>query len=90
MGELLRSRLEAIRSPAITAVRGRGLLNAIVVRPDGDKDANALCLALMHAGLLAKPTQAHIIRLAPPLVISSQQVEQAAQIIEGEVRKLFD
>jgi ornithine--oxo-acid transaminase len=89
MGELLRTRLRSIRSPAITAVRGRGLLNAIVVKPDGDKDASALCLGLMEAGLLAKPTQEHIIRLAPPLVISREQVEQAADIIESEVRALF-
>ena len=58
-GELLRSKLEALRGEAIVTVRGRGLLNAIVVRPpaaDGP-DALDLCHALMHAGLLAKPTR---------------------------------
>jgi len=90
MGDLLRARLEAIDSPAIAAVRGRGLLNAVVVRPDGANDAGALCHALMRAGLLAKPTHGDIIRLAPPLVISEEQVMQAADIIEREVHRMFD
>ena len=64
----------------------RGLLNAVVVRPDGANDAGALCHALMGAGLLAKPTHGDIIRLAPPLVISEEQVLQAADIIEREAR----
>ena len=58
-GELLRTRLDTLRGDAVVAVRGRGLLNALVVRPpaaDGP-DALDLCHALMHAGLLAKPTQ---------------------------------
>lgn len=91
MGELLRAELEALRGEAIVAVRGRGLLNALVVRPpaaDGP-DALDLCHALMHAGLLAKPTHGDIIRLAPPLVIDTAQVEEAVDIIGGEVRKMF-
>eukprot|EP00967_Tisochrysis_lutea_P013434 scaffold15030_cov36-Tisochrysis_lutea.AAC.1 len=90
MGDIFRTRLRAISSPAIASVRGRGLLNAIVVTPDApDKDASALCHALMRAGLLAKPTHGHIIRLAPPLVIDREQVEEAAGIIEREVKNLF-
>ena len=91
MGELLRSKLDALRGDAVVAVRGRGLLNALVVRPsaaDGP-DALDLCHALMHAGLLAKPTHGDIIRLAPPLVIDAAQVEEAVDIIGGEVRKMF-
>ena len=56
------------------------------MRPDGANDAGALCHALMGAGLLAKPTHGDIIRLAPPLVISEEQVLQAADIIEREAR----
>lgn len=90
MGELLRSRLGAIESDAIECVRGRGLMNAVVVRPmGGGRDAGALCLALKEAGLLAKPTHSHIIRLAPPLVISPGQIEEAADLIEAEVHRMF-
>lgn len=65
MGELLRKGLNAIGHPAITAVRGRGLLNAVVIKPSADgKTAGDLCYALKDAGLLAKPTHDHIIRLA--------------------------
>jgi ornithine--oxo-acid transaminase len=90
MGALLRERLGAIQSDAISCVRGRGLLNAIVVEPQGQgRDASALCLALKDAGLLAKPTHDHIIRLAPPLVITEAQTEQAAAIIEREVHRVL-
>ena len=90
MGEILRRRLAAIDSPAIAEVRGRGLLNAVVVRPDGEgRDASALCDALMHAGLLTKTTKEHIIRLAPPLVITEAEVDEAADIFEAQVRAVF-
>ena len=90
MGEILRRRLAAIDSPAIAEVRGRGLLNAVVVRPDGEgRDAGALCDALMHAGLLTKTTKEHIIRLAPPLVITEAEVDEAADIFEAQVRAVF-
>ena len=92
LGELLRTRLREIDCPAITAVRGRGLLNAVVVKPGDTPDApnaSTLCYALKEAGLLAKPTHDHIIRLAPPLVITESQVEEAAAIIKNEVRKMF-
>lgn len=92
MGELLRSRLREIDCAAITTVRGRGLLNAIVVKPadaPGAPNASSLCYALKDAGLLAKPTHDHIIRLAPPLVITKEQVEEAASLIKGEVLKMF-
>jgi ornithine--oxo-acid transaminase len=92
MGELLRQRLKSISSDAITTVRGRGLLNAMVVRPAqaaGEPTALDLCHALKDAGLLAKPTHDHIIRLAPPLVINEAQIHEAADIIEREVRKMF-
>jgi len=92
MGDLLRSRLGEIGNAAIQSVRGKGLLNAIVVRPgDGEDapDALTLCHALKEEGLLAKPTHGHIIRLAPPLVITEAQVEEAAHIIKTTVNRLF-
>ena len=90
MGKLMRSQLREIKSDSIAAVRGRGLLNAIVVRPTtSGPDALDLCLALKNAGLLAKPTHNHIIRLAPPLVITAEQVDEATSIIKNEVIKIF-
>jgi len=89
MGERLRAGLRSIDHPSITTVRGRGLLNAIIVQPQGGKTAADLCHAMMHAGMLAKPTHEHIIRLAPPLVITAAQVDEALAIIEREVRRLF-
>ena len=82
--------LRKIEHGAIASVRGRGLLNAIVVTPSADgKTANDLCYALKAAGLLAKPTHEHIVRLAPPLVITGEQVDEAVGIIEKEVRRVF-
>jgi len=89
MGQRLRAGLHAIQHDAIAEVRGRGLLNAIVVTPQGGKTAGDLCHALKAAGLLAKPTHDHIIRLAPPLVITAEQVDEAIDIIHGEVKRVF-
>ena len=91
MGAALRARLGALEGGAVTHVRGRGLLNAIVVKGTSADGPNALdlCHALLDAGLLAKPTHNDIIRLAPPLVIDAEQIEQAADIITTEVRKMF-
>jgi len=90
MGARLREHLAGIRSSAVAEVRGRGLLNAIVMRPDeGGPTATDLCAALMEAGLLAKPTHGHIIRLAPPLIITAEQIDEAAAIITREITRLF-
>ena len=81
LGELFRAELLALRSPHIRQVRGKGLLNALVIehpRPDAAWD---LCLALKDNGLLAKPTHGDKIRLAPPLVITSEQVMECIAII---------
>jgi ornithine--oxo-acid transaminase len=83
MGEIFRSRLRAIDSPLIETVRGKGLLNAVVIRPFGDnKTAYDICLTLMESGLLAKQTHDHIIRFAPPLIITEEQVHQCCDIIQ--------
>lgn len=83
MGEVFRAGLEAIEHPMIQLVRGRGLLNAVVVRPRGGRTAWDVCLALKEAGLLAKPTHDHVIRLAPPLVITEEQVSEAVGIVRS-------
>ena len=91
MGERLRAGLAAIGSDAVTMVRGRGLLNAIVIRSEGEKrNAGALCYALKDAGLLAKPTHEHIIRLAPPLIITHAKIDELFASIERGLEKLWE
>ncbi len=83
MGEIFRDRLRAIDSPLIETVRGKGLLNAMVVRPFGDnKTGYDICLDLKAKGLLAKQTHEHIIRFAPPLIINEEQVHRCCDIIQ--------
>ena len=77
-----------MQHPLIEQVRGRGLLNAIVVRPRGDATAWDVCLGLKDNGLLAKPTHDHVIRLAPPLVIDQRGTREALEIIGMDVRGL--
>lgn len=85
MGEVFRARMEAVRAERpdlIDVVRGKGLLNAVVIH-DSEHGQTAwnICLALAEKGLLAKPTHGHIIRFAPPLVITLEQTEEACEII---------
>lgn len=89
LGVIFRQRMETIKSPLVTAVRGKGLLNAIVIKPFGDgKTAWDVCLALRDKGLLAKQTHNDIIRFAPPLVITEEQLHQACDIIESTINEL--
>ncbi len=92
MGQIFRSRMEAIDSPLITSVRGKGLLNAIIIKPFEhnfeERTAYYVCLKLKDAGLLAKQTHTHIIRFAPPLVITEEQVHAACDIIERVIIEL--
>lgn len=85
MGRIFRDGLAEIKSPLITTIRGKGLLNAIVIEPfevDGvPKTAWDVCLALAKNGLLAKPTHDNIIRFAPPLVINEEQIHSCVGII---------
>jgi ornithine--oxo-acid transaminase len=85
MGEIFRAELKKITKPWVQTVRGRGLMNAIVVDPKGPVKAWDICLRLKENGLLAKPTHDHIIRLAPPLVIKEAQVRECAAIIQRTV-----
>ena len=81
LGKLFRDELRKVKSDMIETVRGKGLLNAVVISPKNGKTAWDVCLALKENGLLAKPTHDHIIRFAPPLVINEQQLREAIGII---------
>jgi ornithine--oxo-acid transaminase len=81
LGQVFRSAMHEIRSPMIEAVRGKGLLNAIVIKPSKGKTAWDVCVALKENGLLAKPTHEHIIRFAPPLVITREELAESSSII---------
>lgn len=88
MGKIFRERMELLmaKSPLVTTVRGRGLLNAIVIKPFGNgKTAYDVCKILKTQGLLAKQTHGDIIRFAPPLVINEEQIHEACDIIEKVV-----
>ena len=83
LGEILRSELKAIQHPMLTKVRGKGLLNAIVIKEINGKTAWDVCLKLAENGLLAKPTHGDIIRFAPPLVITEEQIIDCVRIIKN-------
>lgn len=82
LGEIFRQELKSFKHDMVEIVRGKGLLNAIVIRPKNGKEAWDVCLALKENGLLAKPTHQHIIRFAPPLVITEEQLREALEIIK--------
>ena len=88
MGQLLRNGLQKMRSPYITTIRGKGLLNAIVIQHANPDASWELCLALMENGLLAKPTHGDKIRFAPPLIINKEQVAECLDIIERSLKML--
>jgi ornithine--oxo-acid transaminase len=87
-GQLLRQLLTELSSPFIKEVRGRGLLNAIVIQHPNPEAAWDLCLRMMNKGLLAKPTHGDKIRFAPPLIISSEQIREAVEIIAAALQEL--
>ena len=82
MGILFRAELAKLNSPFISVIRGRGLLNAIVIKHENPDAAWDVCIELMKNGLLAKPTHGDIIRFAPPLIITEKQIMDAVRIIE--------
>lgn len=90
LGRIFRDGIEALQSPIITTVRGRGLLNAVVIDESkaGGRTAWDLCILLKNRGVLAKPTHGNIIRFAPPLVISEEELRGAVDIIAEAVRAL--
>lgn len=82
MGKIFRKRLKSIDSDLIDIVRGKGLLNAVVINSVNGISAWDVCIALKNNGLLAKPTHDHIIRFTPPLIINEEQLTEALDIIE--------
>ncbi len=82
LGKIFRNEMKAINSPLIEMVRGKGLLNAVAIRPTNGKTAWDVCLGLKENGLIAKPTHEHIIRFTPPLVITEEQLMDAIGIIK--------
>ncbi len=88
MGQLLRNELTALGSPYLAQVRGKGLLNAIVIRHKHPDAAWELCLRLKDNGLLAKPTHGDKIRLAPPLLITKDQILESVDIIRKSLSVL--
>ncbi len=88
MGEIFRNRMQILvdKSDLVSLVRGRGLLNAIVINDSEEsKTAWNICMALRDNGLLAKPTHGNIIRFAPPLVINESQLHECCDIIEKTI-----
>ena len=88
LGEIFRHELANIKSNRITTVRGKGLFNAIVIKEMDGVDAWQVCLKLAENGLLAKPTHGDIIRFAPPLVITEDQIFECANIIRRTIEAL--
>ena len=88
LGEFFRKAIQELNAPNIKLVRGKGLLNAIVIDHPDKEAAWKLCLAMKEGGLLAKPTHGDKIRLAPPLVITQEQLDEAVRIIENSLQIL--
>lgn len=88
MGSLFRKELESFTSHVIKNIRGKGLLNAIVISHPNPDAASIFCMELMKNGLLAKPTHGDKIRFAPPLIITKEQITECAGIIKRSLQVL--
>lgn len=88
LGKIFRDEMEAIDTPFIEIVRGKGLLNAVVIRPYKGKEAWDVCLKMAENRLLAKPTHGHIIRFAPPLCITETELRDAISIIKKSILEM--
>jgi ornithine--oxo-acid transaminase len=85
LGKIFREEFRTIKSDMIELVRGKGLLNAVVIRNQPGKTAWDVCIAMAENGVLAKPTHGNIIRFAPPLVITEAQLREAI----GKIKEVF-
>jgi ornithine--oxo-acid transaminase len=85
LGKIFREEMRALRSDMIELVRGKGLMNAIVIRPKNGKTAWDVCVKMKEMGVLAKPTHGHIIRFTPPLVITEEQLREAIELIKKAI-----
>ncbi len=90
MGEIFRREMKSVKSKMIEIVRGKGLLNAIAVKPNNGKTAWDVCLKLKENGLIAKPTHEHIIRFTPPLIITEAEMMEAIAIIKKTFAEFED
>jgi ornithine--oxo-acid transaminase len=88
VGKYFREQLAALNHPYIKLIRGKGLLNAVVIEHGNPEAAWDLCLIMMKNGLLAKPTHGDKIRFAPPLTITKEQIDSAVAIIETSLKEL--
>ncbi len=86
LGKIFREEMSKFNSPMIEKVRGKGLLNAIIIKPHNGKEAWDVCLKMRDLGVLAKPTHQHIIRFAPPLVITEAQLREAMELIKQAIK----
>lgn len=85
LGEIFRQKMREIESPMIELVRGKGLLNAVVIKPMNGKEAWDVCVKMAENGVLAKPTHGHIIRFAPPLVITEKELLESVERIRKSI-----
>ncbi len=85
LGNIFREELKAVKSEMIALVRGKGLLNAVVIRPKNGKEAWDVCVKMKENGVLAKPTHGDIIRFAPPLVITEEELREAIERIKKSI-----
>jgi ornithine--oxo-acid transaminase len=85
LGNIFREELKAIKSDMISLVRGKGLLNAIIIKPKNGKEAWDVCVKMKENGVLAKPTHGDIIRFAPPLVITEAELREAIERIKKSI-----
>ncbi len=86
LGKIFRDEMSKVNSPMIEKVRGKGLLNAVIIKPKDGKEAWDVCMKMRDLGLLAKPTHQHIIRFAPPLVITEAELREAIEIIKKALK----
>jgi len=85
LGKIFREEMQSVKSDMIELVRGKGLMNAIIIRPKNGKTAWDVCLKMKELGVLAKPTHGHIIRFTPPLVITEDQLREAIELIKKAI-----
>ena len=88
LGKIFREEILKVKSDMIELVRGKGLLNAIIIKPKNGKEAWDVCVKMKENGLLAKPTHQHIIRFAPPLVITEEQILESVEIIKKSLEEI--
>lgn len=90
LGKIFRTEMENFDNPNVEKVRGKGLLNAIIIKPANGKEAWDVCVKMAENGLLAKPTHQHIVRFAPPLVITEEELRDAIEIIKRSIIETFE